>query len=97
MLKKTKGVKNIQEHLTRDADLTFEFNSKKYAIEVETGNLIYKKEQLKEKLQYLNRKYSKKRWVFVVSNRDLLKKYKKYGLSTTRRGVLKTLQEMLRN
>jgi len=84
----------ITEHKTIDADITFKYKNKIYAIEVETGTLLKKKKQMKDKIDYLNNKY-KDRWLIVVSNRDLLKKYKKIGFSTQRNQVKKTLEKWL--
>ena len=86
---------NIQEHLTRDADITFKHKNKYYAIEIETGNLLKKKEQLKEKIDYLNKKY-KNRWIFVVTNKNLVSEYKKHGFTTQRSQVKKTLEKWLK-
>ena len=76
-------LKNIEEHFTKDADVTFKHKNKYYAIEIETGTLLKNPRQLAEKVQYLNIKY-KDRWMFLVTNKNLLSKYKKYGLTTQR-------------
>lgn len=94
ILEEYPGIKNIQEHLTKDADLTFIYEKQIYALEVEIGTLLGKKEQLKEKLAYLNRKYPN-RWMFIVSHRDLLPKYKKFGLAVTRKDVQRALEKLL--
>lgn len=94
LLKKTKGVSKIRETLTRDADIIFEFNGKNYALEIETGNLLRKHEQLKEKIAYMNKKYPS-RWMFIVSNRDFLTKFRKFGHTTERKGVWENLAKML--
>ena len=88
-------MQNIKEHLTIDADITFKHKNKIYAIEVETGSLLKKKKQLSEKINYLNNKY-RNRWLFVVSNKNLLTEYKKYGFSTQRSQVEKTLKKWLK-
>jgi hypothetical protein len=87
----------IKIHDTRDADITFKVNSNTYAIEIETGTLLSKKKQLMDKVKYMNNKYGHKNWFFVVSNRDLVKKYKKYGLVIPRVGVCRYLEELLEN
>jgi hypothetical protein len=86
---------NIVEHKTVDADITFKHKNKIYAIEVETGNLLKKKKQLDEKVNYLNKKYDN-RWLFLVTNRNLVSKYKQFGLCTQRKQLLKTLQKWLK-
>lgn len=96
LLKNTEGIRKIQEHLTRDADLTFEFNKKEFAIEIEKGELLRKHKQLKEKIDYLNKNYSK-RWMIVVSNRNFFTRYKKYGFTSTRNRLSENLSKLLRN
>jgi type II secretory pathway component PulJ len=87
-------IKNIKEHETRDADITFEVDEKVFAIEIETGSLLRKKKQLDEKIIYLNKKYGK-RWIIIVSNRNLVKKYKRFGMCIQRKQVLKKLEKMI--
>ena len=94
LLKDFKEIKNIQEHQTVDADITFNFNNKRYAIEVERGDLIRKKKQAQEKIEWLNKKY-RKRWMFIVSNKNLLQKYKELGFSTQRKQVSENLKILL--
>lgn len=95
LLVKTRGVRKIQEHLTKDADITFIFKNRTHALEVETGNLLSKHDQLKEKVKYLNRKYPQ-RWMFIVSHRDLAVKYKKFGLTSARNRVCEKLEKLLK-
>ena len=90
------NITNIQEHETRDADITFQYKRKTYAIEIETGTLLKQKKQLTEKVAYLNKKYSN-RWFFAVTNKNTQHTYRKYGLATRRIQVAKTLQKMLKN
>ena len=65
-----------------------------FAIEVETGTLLRKKKQLKEKIKYLNSKYGN-RWFIVVSKRELTKEYRKYGSCIQRNGVCKKVDNLL--
>jgi len=94
-LKTIKGVSKIEEHLTKDADLTFKYMDKKHAFEVETGTLLGKKKQLDEKVKYMNRKY-RKGWIFVVTHRKLLKHYREYGECTQRSRVSEFLEKWLK-
>ena len=87
-------VTKIEEHETKDADITFIYRNKKYAIEIETGTLLRKERQLKNKAHYLNNKYPN-RWFFIVSNRNLQPQYKRYGITTQRNRVSETLQKLL--
>jgi hypothetical protein len=89
------GIEDIEERLTVDADLIFKFDKKKYALEIECGSLVRKKDQLKEKIEDLNKKYPN-RWMFIVSHRDLLKKYKKVGVTATRANTKEKLEKMLK-
>lgn len=95
LLEQIRDIKNIQEHLSVNADITFTYNKKKFALEIEIGNLLKKKVQLKEKLNYLNKKYPD-RWMFIVSNQNLVSKYRKHGLSTQRKQVGKNLLKLLK-
>jgi len=95
LLKDIEGVKNIKEHLSVDADITFNFKRNAYALEIETGSLLGKTKQIKEKLNCLNKKY-KNRWMFIVSNRNLIKKYNKLGFSTQRKGVSENIAKLLK-
>jgi hypothetical protein len=88
-------VKNLKSHDTREADITFKYKHQLYAIEIETGSLLTRKKQLEDKVKYLNRRYPKK-WFFVVSNKNLQPKYRKYGVATQRVGVEKFLKKMLK-
>jgi hypothetical protein len=94
-LEEQEGVTRVEEHETRDADITFRYDKKYYAIEVETGSLLRKKKQLKEKVAYLNQKYHH-RWLFVVSNKNLVSEYRKLGPATPRNGVEKNVLKMLK-
>jgi hypothetical protein len=94
LLEKNRKISHIDEHLSVDADITFKSGEKYFAIEVETGNLLRKKDQLIEKIGYLKRKYSD-RWIFLVSNKELLSKYNKFGLTATRKDMDKKLKKLL--
>ena len=94
-LLKQKGIKQIEERLTKDADLTFEYQSKIFALEIETGSSLEHAKKLEEKARYLNRKYPK-RWFFIISNKDIVSKYRKFGYATSRKGVEEFLENMLK-
>ena len=56
----TKKVDKIREARTADADIIFEVNKTKYAIEIETGKVLKtNKKQLLQKIKLLNEKYGK--------------------------------------
>jgi len=94
-LETIKGIGRIEENLTRDADLVFDYNKERYAIEVETGTLLEKKKQLESKVKYMNDIYPD-RWIFLVTNRNLVPKYRKYGPTTQRINLEKNLKKMLK-
>ena len=96
LLDEMKEVDDVEEHETKDADITFKYKGKTYALEVETGTLLEKKKQTKAKISYLNYKYPE-RWMFIVSNKNLLPIYRTLGLATSRNGVAKKLEKMLKN
>ena len=94
LLNNSYEITNIREHNTREADLTFNIGSKKYAIEIETGSLLKKKDQLNRKIEFLKRKY-KKRWIILVSNRNSLKHYRKLGWCCQRKDMRESLEKLL--
>lgn len=96
LLEQIFDVKDIEEHETRDADITFEYEGETFALEIETGNLLKKRKQLDEKVKYLNRKY-KKRWMFIVSKKDLVSKYGKFGFTSPRNQVKKNIKKLLKS
>lgn len=95
-LETIKEIRYIDENLTKDADLVFKYDGKEFALEIETGSLLGKRAQTEEKIKLLNRKYGK-RWMFIVSNKNLLPKYRKLGFSTQRSDVDKSLKKLLKN
>jgi len=90
------GIKIIEEHLTKGADITFKYKGKWFAIEIETGKLLRAPKQLKEKVNYLNKQYPN-RWLFIVSNEKLVPRYAKFGLSTQRNRVPEMFEKLLKN
>lgn len=94
LLERIDGVSNIREHKTKFSDLTFLYKKKYYALEVELGNLLRKKDQATQKARFLNTKFPK-RWMFVVSNKNLVHEYRKLGPTAQRNIVEKKLLKML--
>lgn len=73
---------------TRMPDVVFTISGFEWAIEVETGSVIQKNsKQLQEKVAMLNEKYQD-RWFFVVTNKNLVSKYKQYGKVVERADVI---------
>jgi len=96
LLEETEGIYNIKDHLTRNADITFNFRNRKFALEIELGSLLQKKKQCAEKVKYLNETF-KKKWMFIVSNKNLFHDYKKLGFTTPRNRMYENLQKLLQN
>jgi hypothetical protein len=80
---------NIELFVTKKPDIVFKINDKNYAIEVETGK-IKDWRRLREKAETLNKKY-KARWFFVLTNKNLKSRYKKYGPTYDKRNIKKHL------
>ena len=75
---------NVKLFQTLKPDVTFEILNNKIAVEVETGKVLKNnKKNLIEKVENLNRNYDF--WFFVLTNRNLAKKYKKYGIVADKR------------
>ena len=87
-------VQDLEFHNAHDADVTFKYKGKHYAIEIETGTLLKKNRHLAEKIKFLNRKYPH-RWIFLVSNRNLIRKYKEHGITCQRKTIEKTITKIL--
>jgi len=81
----------VKVYNTKKPDVIFRVKNKFIAIEVETGSVLKNnKKQFLEKVETLNDDFGGD-WFFVVTNRNLLGKYKKYGKTSTRKQVLKSL------
>ena len=83
-----------EKHDTRYPDVTFFHNDEWWAIEIEAGSLLRKRNQMRAKVDFLNRKFPN-RWMFVVSNKDLLSQYREWGFTTPRSGVEKVIKNWL--
>jgi hypothetical protein len=83
-------------HQTRDADIVFEVNNKKYAIEVETGSSIkhFHTKLLDEKIKNLNKNY-RKNWFFVVTDRKIASKYSQLADTCDKRYVLSKIKRII--
>lgn len=95
LLEQNKKIKWVEQHLSVNADITFNYDKEEYAIEVETGSLLRKSEQRKEKVGFLNRKFPN-RWLFVVSNKELASEYAKFGPTAIRNTMAKKLEKLLK-
>ena len=96
LLHKFPAIKKITTSVTVNPDVSFKFKGKWYAIEIEKGSLLYKKDQLKNKIELLNKNYGN-RWIFLVSKRELVKKYRKFGKVSTRKDLKKNIEKWLKS
>jgi len=86
----SKGIK-VQKYTTVKPDIVFQIEKKKYAIEIETGSVLTKIKNMKEKVRLLNKNYDE--WFFVITNKNKVKKYKQFGDSVDLRYLKKKLQK----
>ncbi len=98
-------IKNITEYLrkngievklyaTKKPDMVFQINKKTYAIEVETGSAFSKIKNFHEKIKLLNANYDK--WFFVITKRNLVKKFRGFGDSVDKRYVKLRLDKLIK-
>ena len=87
-----KGIE-VKTFITKKPDLVFELNGKKFAIEVETGAVLTKVSRMKEKLEVL-KDYDK--WFFVVTNKNKVAKYRKFGPTIDLRFIRRQLNKILK-
>jgi hypothetical protein len=91
-----KRIENVKTFETVKPDIVFEINSKKFAIEIETGKIInHNKANLITKIKTLNQEYEG--WFFVVTNRNLVSKYRKYGKVMDTRYIKNQLDKFIEN
>jgi hypothetical protein len=88
--------KKIKTYLSVKPDIVFEINGKEWAVEVETGIILKKnKNQLMEKIENLKENYDR-RWFFVITDRNLLKSYKRYGKTFTKRNIVGRIDKIMK-
>jgi hypothetical protein len=83
----------VKKYVTKKPDLVFEVGGKKIAIEIETGSIFSKISRMKEKLEVL-KDYDK--WFFVLTDRNKVKKFKKFGDAVDKRYVKGRLDKLLK-
>ena len=83
----------VYEYKTKKPDLVFRVKNRDYALEIETGKSSIKvKSRILEKINLLKESFGDD-WFFVVTNRNLIKKYKVYGKVLTRKNFIKKLSD----
>ena len=84
---KDRGVTDIQTHTTQKPDITFSFDNKQYALEIETPLYLKKKhKRLQAKTQTNNQHYGTNCW-FVTTQSAYAKSFRKYGKVLTRNQI----------
>lgn len=86
----------VELFTTKMPDLVFEINGKKFAIEVETGTVAQNSNKVKEKVDLI-RTQTYDDWFFVVTNRNLVKKYRNFGETIDPRYVKGKLDKLVKN
>jgi hypothetical protein len=80
---------DVREYRTRKPDIVFRIRNKFIALEIETGKVLSKnRKRFLEKVRSLNKDYGDD-WFIVVTNRNLLGKYKRFGKTVTRKNFLR--------
>ncbi len=88
----SKGFK-VETYATRLPDVIISKNNKRYAFEVETGTLAKHKERLLEKVKFVkSQDYTD--WFFIVTDRNLVNTYKKFGKTIDPRYLRKRLSAL---
>lgn len=64
--------------MTSLPDVVMNFSGKRIALEVETETVMSNMKKFREKIDLLDENYGED-WYFIVTNRNKVKKYKKYG------------------
>ncbi|MCF7900560.1 DUF87 domain-containing protein, partial [Candidatus Babeliales bacterium] len=81
-------------YTTKKPDIVFKIKDKRYAIEVETGTVLSKINRMEEKVKLLNQDYDE--WFFVITNKNKVKIYKKYGDAVDKRYVKLRLNKLIK-
>ncbi len=85
----------LEMFTTKMPDIIFEIDGKKYAIEVETGTVAKHIQRLGEKIKLLNSQ-NYEDWFFVVTDRNLVRKYRKFGKTVDPRCIKYNLEKLIR-
>ncbi len=81
---------------TRMPDIVMSFKSKNIAFEVETGATMTNMKKFREKLKLLNKNYGDN-WYFIITNRNKVKKYKKFGKVIDPRYIKGQIDKIIKN
>ena len=86
----------VKTFLAVRPDIIFVIDGNEWALEIETGiNLKKAKKRFLEKIKMLKENHGR-RWFFVVTDRNCLKSYKRYGKTLTKRNVVGKIDKIMR-
>ncbi len=74
---RSRGAK-VEVFATKMPDIIFELNGLKVAFEIETGTVIENQNRIKEKIELI-KEQGYDDWFFVVTDKHVVKKYRKFG------------------
>ena len=82
---------DVRDYGTRGPDIVFRIRNKFIALEIETGKVLSRnRKRFLEKIKSLKRNYGGD-WFIIVTNRNFLGKYGKFGKTVSRKNFLKKL------
>lgn len=84
----------VELYVTKKPDIVFGLGKKKIAIEVETGSMLSVKKTFDEKVKTLNKNYDD--WFFVVTNKNKVANYRKYGKTIDARFLRRQLDKIIK-
>jgi len=85
----------VELYVTKKPDVVFNLNGKKYAIEIETGSMWGQRKVFQEKVKTLNKNYDE--WYFVLTDKNYIKKYRKFGKVIDLRYLKNKLDRIAKN
>ncbi len=80
---------------TRMPDIVFNLKGKQYALEIETGEVMTNMKKFREKVASLEKAYGKN-WCFIVTNKNLVQKYRRHGETVDPRWIRNYLEKLLK-
>ena len=79
----------VKSYYTKEPDIVFRVRNRFIALEIETGKVLSKnKKRFLEKISSIKENYGDD-WFIVVTNRNFVGKYRKFGKTVSRKNFLK--------
>ena len=86
----------VKTFLTVRPDIIFEIDGEEWAFEIETGiNMRKNRDRFMAKVKSLRENYGR-RWFFVITDRNRLKSYQRYGKTLTKRNIIGRIDKIMR-